>query len=333
MTTDIEQLQTSVSANIPGLDDEDGEENDILRAYVRQLLVDYQLVPREIGDQAARGVVDQLVRARISGDKPKAWTWDDAYAIERALALIEPIERVRQRLLAARREYQELTGARTYEEYAAHAPPDLLKATDAEVRADLLQVLSESQWTYSTIGVQHHVRNRLARNLAIGSLFLVCVPAGLTIWQLFIKRGEFSIPNLVIVMLAGALGGLISTYRRLEQVPLDGNPAVNLVLLNRSAALIYLAPAFGAIFAAILYALLISGLLSGDLFPHIYTPQTPAPPLFTVPFKLFATDTGPIGGIDVAKLMVWSFIAGFAERLVPDTLDRIAASATKENGK
>jgi hypothetical protein len=35
---------------------------------------------------------------------------------------------------------------------------------------------------------------------------------------------------------------------------------------------------------------------------------------------------------DYAKLMVWSFLAGFAERLVPDTLSRFVAQGTSKGG-
>lgn len=39
----------------------------------------------------------------------------------------------------------------------------------------------------------------------------------------------------------------------------------------------------------------------------------------------FLKGTGPIDGVAFALLIVWSFIAGFAERLVPDTLNRLVA--------
>lgn len=41
--------------------------------------------------------------------------------------------------------------------------------------------------------------------------------------------------------------------------------------------------------------------------------------------KEFLKETGPRDGVAFALLMIWSFIAGFAERLVPDTLNRLVA--------
>lgn len=41
--------------------------------------------------------------------------------------------------------------------------------------------------------------------------------------------------------------------------------------------------------------------------------------------KDFLKETGPKDGVSFALLMIWSFIAGFAERLVPDTLNRMVA--------
>jgi hypothetical protein len=39
----------------------------------------------------------------------------------------------------------------------------------------------------------------------------------------------------------------------------------------------------------------------------------------------FLRETGPADGVSYALLIIWSFIAGFAERLVPDTLNRMVA--------
>ena len=41
--------------------------------------------------------------------------------------------------------------------------------------------------------------------------------------------------------------------------------------------------------------------------------------------KDFLKETGPADGTSYALLIIWSFLAGFAERLVPDTLNRLVA--------
>ncbi len=46
----------------------------------------------------------------------------------------------------------------------------------------------------------------------------------------------------------------------------------------------------------------------------------------------FLTATGPADGISYALLIIWSFIAGFAERLVPDTLNRLVTKNEKIQG-
>jgi hypothetical protein len=60
----------------------------------------------------------------------------------------------------------------------------------------------------------------------------------------------------------------------------------------------------------VLYVLFAAGRLRGALFPEIEGGLLSG----------FAT---PAPGVDEAKLLAWSFVAGFAEKFVPDRLDRL----------
>jgi hypothetical protein len=61
------------------------------------------------------------------------------------------------------------------------------------------------------------------------------------------------------------------------------------------------------------------------------TTPTPLPPpvaskeIGILQIKDFLRDTGPRDGLSYSLLIIWSFLAGFAERLVPDTLNRLVA--------
>lgn len=46
----------------------------------------------------------------------------------------------------------------------------------------------------------------------------------------------------------------------------------------------------------------------------------------------FLKETGPENGVSYALLIVWSFLAGFAERLVPDTLNRLVQKNANTQG-
>jgi hypothetical protein len=82
------------------------------------------------------------------------------------------------------------------------------------------------------------------------------------------------------------------------------------------------APLFGAIFAVILYLLFVSGYVSGDLVPK-FLPS--ADSTGALRFREFMDRAQPLAVQDVGKVLIWSFLAGFAERLVPDALDRLVA--------
>lgn len=132
--------------------------------------------------------------------------------------------------------------------------------------------------------------------------------------------------TLTMVAMAGFIGGTISVIRRIQNPAVEGDAIRNLQKLAASQSYIVLGPISGAIFALVLYAFFCGGLLKGSIFPSIGVQPNPPNP---ISFKDFLTMSGPETILDQGKVLVWCFIAGFAETFVPDAIDRLTKTADK----
>lgn len=137
---------------------------------------------------------------------------------------------------------------------------------------------------------------------------------------------------LIVVCIAGLLGALFSSLARIYNVR-DLPLAVvrkDLGGLTRGYLFVYsLVPAIiGVIAAAVLYLLFAGKLIEGGLFPtFVCRPPAKAPTdTGCNAFGEFIMNWSPQAATDYAKVIVWGFIAGFAERLVPDTLTTLSNS-------
>lgn len=115
----------------------------------------------------------------------------------------------------------------------------------------------------------------------------------------------------------GLLGGFVSIQQRLKKLSDD-----DLALLSQSWFQILLVPVYGGIFSLVLYVALLSEIIKGSLFPQFAIPPFTEPLPTQEDLVRFLSQTYPISGQDVAKLLFWSFVAGFSERLVPQILAR-----------
>lgn len=133
------------------------------------------------------------------------------------------------------------------------------------------------------------------------------------------ERSTFATSMLV---LAGMLGGCVSALSRLYSVGWTAELATgaeNLGHLFWSLVINFLLAVIeGGIFALLLYLAFMGNLISGTLFPAF---RSPAPPEMNL-FHIFL-ERGLQSHGDFAKAIVWCFMAGFSERLVPDFLNTL----------
>lgn len=124
---------------------------------------------------------------------------------------------------------------------------------------------------------------------------------------------------------AGYLGGIINSYQRVKNLP-PGEVAFENKTANTIAIIqVYTTPLVSGLFALIFYALCFTGVIGGDLFPNFIGIDKH----YSSILDMF-DNAGPENNIDAAKAIVWGFIAGFSERLVPNVLDKVVTEVDAE---
>ena len=266
----------------------------------------------------ARAVFEQI-RAdckslgATAGDTVVTPTWEDLYQIELASLAARDETDLRRSAWFIRLRFRNVAGERAYLHYVASSPPDPATAERRLLYADLLNVVRRTYYLMMLIPASDHVR----RMLIIGSSFMGAI-------AIFVVTSIVIYPNnnavFLVCLMCGGIGGVTSLIQRVKQLP-DGDPL--LFRLSGGATLVQslcIPPVTGAIFAGVLTLLFTAHAVTGDLFPRINTTTANT-------FIGFIATTRPADGSSMALLLVWSFIAEFAERLVPDTIDRFVAKS------
>jgi uncharacterized membrane protein len=239
-------------------------------------------------------------------------TWPDLYRLEVLSLKARSEEELRRSAWAIRLRFRNIAGEGNYQAYLASIPPDPATASRDQLLADLQTLLRRTYYLLILLPVSERVRQRLLRYAAVvGS---VCVGAIIAIAFL---GGHLLL--FAVALLAGAIGGTMSLVQRLLQLN-DADPLI--LRMSDRAAFIQSAiipPISGAIFSALLFMLFASGILKGPLFPE-FIPSAPANTHTIMPMML---TLAPANAQQGAMLLVWSFVAGFAERFAPNTISRL----------
>ena len=126
-----------------------------------------------------------------------------------------------------------------------------------------------------------------------------------------------------VVFCAGIIGGFVSIQQRVKNISNE-----ELEYISGSWFQILLIPVFGAIFALVLYCIFLTQIIALDIFPNIVFPKVPKGGPNSAYIIEILQKTYPATGQDLAKIIFWSFVAGFAERLVPQIITNLSGKVT-----
>jgi hypothetical protein len=310
-----------------------------------------------VRNQVAFDRVAQLV------DAGAVQNWTNAYEIEQLLVHLFDDETVANelsiRIIEARSvlrpELAALYDAQSHElEKAQLGPPAQPPMPSVEDRRRTLlgRLINDLQWRY----IVNEAARRLSKSITriTAALFVVALALFLiAVAIVYLYKVDFTLGDLRLVGLAGLAGVFGATFSmlatlksRLADSKLDDLKVLRVFAVLVSRALV------GAGAACILFFFLMSGLLGGTAFPTLTEPdrpgtaqQTPPGGANTPPGSLTTpTQTPPVGGAptsegvsggtlallsrrQLALLIVWCFIAGFSEQLIPGLLASTEARA------
>ena len=214
-------------------------------------------------------------------------------------------------------------------------PPVEKEAQKPWLRGKLVSLLNDVHWWYA----QSQVREELflGQQIAVISTFLVA--SGVLLAAFAWGCGDCNNKVTVAVMFFGLLGAFTSVLRRMRSdAEQHGGGAESsykeLTALAYGKIGITMSLFFGLVFSLVLM-LIFYGNLPKAVFSDMATSIFPSLPL-TWPSGesctscVFGMKSVPGQGREFGKLLLWSFLAGFAEQLVPDALDRLTKAANSK---
>jgi hypothetical protein len=283
-------------------------------------------VPVKLGSDAAaeaRKIADGI-RARYAQD-PRSLTISDAILYEKMLVRLLPEGALRRKASHLRDRFRRLVEPEEYQLYLESGPPDPLNGNVDDLRTDLDALLDRIHYLYNVSPFREEMRSRLSSRIS-ALLLVLLAPVAVTATVLALvnaSRSHATVSALLPVAAAGAIGGFVSVQQRIQSAPSEGDAIRGVLALYDGWFSVYLSPLTGAIFATVLYLLFAGGLVKGAAFPDL---SDAAGAAGVSGFRSFLVKIEPRDATDYAKLLIWAFIAGFAERLVPDTLNRLVAA-------
>lgn len=244
---------------------------------------------------------------------PQPYQPDDACELELLLLRQMSADQLRHEIRGLRTRASAVAGIAPMS--SAGRPP-----SDAEILAEAIYLVSAIQKGY----VLNDEVEKTRRRMVLLMTLIAAVVLGVWFAGATMRGTVGSLTNGVVVL--GVMGGYTSCLRRVSTLVAGTDQIAAIQALSASRSSMVAAPILGVIFSLLLLLCFQGGLVKGAVFPNLEVIPNTA---FDTPFLQFLFGTVKAANEDFAKLLVWSFIAGFSERLMPDMIDRLVAKSSK----